>query len=117
MRTHRGLVLALALGSLVAGCLPVGRTVFPSSGETKCFLDVSTLCVRLVNVETEGNCDFEVLARRGETDETISTHMRVNRGARVPVSFNGASYEIEVQSTTERILHSDEAVFVLYGPR
>ena len=114
-RTLLALAASLAVASL-AGCLPVGRTVSTSWNETACFLDVPTLCVQLNNVETEGNCDFTVIARRDGVDTMVSTHTRINRGSRVPVSFSGANYEIEVYSTTEHVFESDEAGFVLHGP-
>lgn len=109
------LALVASLTAL-AGCLPVGRTVSLEWNETKCFLDVPELCVKLDNVETEGNCDFTVVARRDGVDTSLSSHARVDRGSRVPVSFAGSSYELEVYSTTERIVHNDEASFVLHGP-
>jgi hypothetical protein len=111
------LALALALAStLLGGCYPFGRTITPKSGDTECFLEPTGLCVKLTNVETEGNCNFEVIVRASGVDVTQSTHVRVNERARVPLSYLGRRYELEVANTIEHIVSSDEAIFVLHGP-
>lgn len=108
--------LAIVAAS-VASCAPIGRTVSPKWNETRCFLDLPELCVKLTNVETEGNCNFDVVQRQGGADTVLSSHAMIQRRGRVSVSFRSANYQLEVLSTVERVFESDEATFVLHDAR